>query len=104
VAVADGRLSIVREGQVAKFVPCVEQLSFSAAHSRQVGQEVLYVTERAVFRLIDAGLELIEVAPGIDVGAEILGRMPFAPLVRCVRPMPAEAFAPVGQGDSAKKP
>jgi propionate CoA-transferase len=93
VAVADGRLSIVREGQVAKFVDRVEQLSFSAAHSRQVGQEVLYVTERAVFRLIDAGLELIEVAPGIDADSEILGRMPFAPLVRSVRPMPPEAFA-----------
>jgi len=93
VTVADGRLSIVREGRVAKFVDHVEQLSFSAAHSRQVGQEVLYITERAVFRLIGSGLELIEVAPGIDMAAEIFGRMPFTPQVRCVRPMPPEAFA-----------
>lgn len=93
VAVTEGRLSIVREGRVAKFVDRVEQLSFSAAHSRQVGQEVLYITERAVFRLLDSGLELIEVAPGIDLAAEVLGRMPFAPQLRSVRPMPPEAFA-----------
>jgi propionate CoA-transferase len=93
VAVAGGRLSIVREGQVKKFVDRVEQLSFSAAHSRRVGQDVLYVTERAVFRLIDAGLELIEVAPGIDINADVLARMPFAPLVRSVRPMPPQVFA-----------
>jgi propionate CoA-transferase len=92
VAVADGGLKIVREGRIPKFVHHVEQLSFSAAHSRRVGQEVLYVTERAVFRLGDAGLELIEVAPGMDVAADVLNRMPFAPLVRSVRPMPAPVF------------
>jgi propionate CoA-transferase len=89
VAVTGGRLAIVREGRVAKFVQRVEHLSFSAEHSRRVGQEVLYVTERAVFRLVDQGIELIEVAPGIDVAEEVLGRMPFAPLVRCVKPMPS---------------
>jgi propionate CoA-transferase len=88
VAVIDGWLKIVREGRIPKFVERVEQLSFSADHSRSIGQDVLYITERAVFRLVDQGLELIEVAPGIDMAAEVLGRMPFAPVVRSVRTMP----------------
>jgi acyl CoA:acetate/3-ketoacid CoA transferase len=47
------------------------------------------VTERAVFRLAEQGIELVEVAPGIDMTKDVLGRMPFAPTVRCVRAMPA---------------
>jgi propionate CoA-transferase len=92
IAVSDGRLRIVAEGQVPKFVDRVEQLSFSACHSRRVGQEVLYVTERAVFRLVDAGLELIELAPGLDLETDVLQRMPFRPLIREVRPMPSHVF------------
>jgi propionate CoA-transferase len=91
----DGRqLQIVREGRVKKFVPQVEQVSFSAKYSFQKGQEVLYVTERAVFRLRESGLELIEVAPGIDLQEQVLQLMPFEPVIRSVRPMPAHAFAP----------
>jgi len=92
IAVSDGRLRIVAEGQLPKFVARVEQLSFSACHSRRVGQEVLYVTERAVFRLVDAGLELIELAPGLDLETDVLQRMPFRPLIREVRPMPPHVF------------
>ena len=92
VAVRDGRLAIVREGQVGKFVAAVEQVSFSAATALAKGQRVLYVTERAVFALGAAGLELIEVAPGVDIEADILGRMQFRPVVRDVRPMPAHCF------------
>lgn len=94
VAVEGGCLRIVREGSTPKFVLQVEQLSFSAAHSRAIGQEVLYVTERAVFRLVADGLELIEVAPGIDLHRDVLARMPFAPIVRRLLPMPAQVFAP----------
>jgi len=93
VAVENGRLRIVREGAVAKFVPEVEQLSFSAAHSRRVGQEVLYVTERAVFRLTSDGLELVELAPGIDLETQVLGLMPFRPRIGQVRPMPPHVLA-----------
>ena len=92
VAVEAGRLRIVREGPVRKFVREVEQASFSAAHSREVGQEVLYVTERAVFRLTSDGLELIEIAPGIDVQRDVLGQMDFAPAVRAPREMPGHVF------------
>ncbi len=75
----DGLLQIRQEGTHRKFVTKVDQISFSAHHARARGQEVLYVTERAVFRLAESGLVLIEVAPGIDVQREILDLLPFTP-------------------------
>lgn len=99
VAVEDGRLRIVREGAVRKFVPAVGQVSFSAETARARGQSVLYVTERAVFRLAAGGIELIEVAPGIDVESQLIGVMGFRPLVGRLRPMRAACFAaPNAQG------
>ncbi len=94
VAVRDGVLEIVREGRMEKFVTAVEQVSFSAATALAQGQRVLYVTERAVLALTSAGLEVIEVAPGIDLEADVIGRMAFRPVVRDVRPMPAHCFLP----------
>lgn len=94
IAVENGQLQIVREGSTDKFVPAVEQLSFSASHSREVGQEVLYITERAVFRLVDGQLHLIEIAPGIDLEEHILRRMPFRPVIGELRTMPAYVFSP----------
>ena len=73
-------------------VDAVEQVSFSAKRSRDIGQEVLYITERAVFRLIDEGVELIEIAPGVDLDRDILAHMDFKPIVRKVKPMPRSAF------------
>jgi len=92
IAIEKGRLRIVQEGRVRKFGDQVEQVSFSARRALEIGQKVLYVTERAVFRLIERGLELIEVAPGIDVESQVLAHMAFRPLVRKVKPMPAQAF------------
>lgn len=40
-----------------------------------------YVTERCVFALTEGGLELTEVAPGIDIERDILARMDFRPLL-----------------------
>jgi propionate CoA-transferase/acetate CoA-transferase len=68
----DGILNIVQEGAVRKFVREVEQITFSGEVASKNGQRVLYITERAVLRLIDDGLELIEYAPGIDVQKDIL--------------------------------
>jgi len=99
VEVADGRLSIVQEGRSRKFVAQVEHRTFSGAHAIDRGQPVLYVTERCVFRLTREGLELVEVAPGIDVERDILARMDFAPLIRGTpATMDAAIFgqAPVG--------
>jgi len=76
-----GRLRIARNGDVCKLVKQVEQITFSGAISRRRGQEVVYVTERAVFRLSDDGLVLTEVAPGIDVRRDVLERLEFAPQV-----------------------
>lgn len=93
VSCVDGRLSIVREGSVRKFVPTIEQVSFNAARARRHGQEVWYVTERAVFRLGDDGPELVEIAPGIDLQRDVLDLLPFTPRVIGPRLMPASSFS-----------
>ena len=92
VEVERGTLRIVTEGKIRKFIREVEQLSFAATRSRAIGQRVLYVTERAVFALTDAGLELIEVAPGIDVERDVLGQMEFRPAVGELKQMPPHVF------------
>jgi propionate CoA-transferase len=92
VIVGDGRPRIDREGKIRKFVAELEQRSFSAERARMLGQNVLYITERAVFRLTDGGIELIEVAPGIDLHTQVLDLMEFRPIVRDVREMPRHLF------------
>jgi propionate CoA-transferase len=98
VAVEDGRLVIVRDGNVRKFVAEVEHRTFSGNYALQRGQSVLYVTERCVFQLTQAGLELTEVAPGIDIERDILAHMDFAPIVNAPRPMDERIFAPEPMG------
>lgn len=92
VEIDQERLAIRCEGSTRKFVERVEQVSFSGDLARQRGQDVLFVTERAVFRLAKEGLELIEVAPGVDLERDILGQMSFRPIIRSIKPMPAHAF------------
>lgn len=75
--IVDGRVSIRKEGRVKKFVRRVEQITLSGRAAREKGQEILYVTERCVFRLGVPGLELIEIAPGIDPAKDILPQMEF---------------------------
>jgi propionate CoA-transferase len=72
-------LSIVKNGRHQKFIPEVEQITFSGDYARQHGQRVLYVTERCVFELTQNGLTLTEVAPGVDVKRDILDLMQFRP-------------------------
>jgi propionate CoA-transferase len=79
--VAGGRLVIDNEGSMRKFVQEVEHRTFSGEMARKRGQSVLYVTERCVFRLADAGLELIEIAPGVDLDRHILAHMDFTPSI-----------------------
>jgi propionate CoA-transferase len=76
-----GRLHIEAEGRARKFVKAVELLTFSAQQALLRGKSVLYVTERAVFRLTDSGLELIELAPGIDLCRDVLANMDFRPAI-----------------------
>jgi propionate CoA-transferase len=84
----NGRLQILQEGSIRKFVRHVEQISFSGLQARQQAQDVLYITERAVFRLQPEGLELLELAPGIDLERHLLSQMDFRPIIRAVSPMP----------------
>ena len=86
------RLRVAAAGRVKKFVERVERITFSADYAREHGQEVLFVTERAVFRLAAEGLELVEVAPGIEVERDVLPYMAFRPRVGAVREMPLGAF------------
>jgi propionate CoA-transferase len=76
-----GRTRIAREGKHRKFLSEVEQLSYSGDYGWQRSQQVMYVTERAVFRRVEDGLELVEVAPGIDVRRDLLAHMDFEPRV-----------------------
>ncbi|MDR5753991.1 MULTISPECIES: acyl CoA:acetate/3-ketoacid CoA transferase [unclassified Caballeronia] len=82
IAIEDGRLRIVREGTCQKFVDAVEHRTFSGTYAAERGQPVLYITERCVFSLTPEGLELIEVAPGIDVERDIVSQMGFAPVIK----------------------
>lgn len=77
----DGQLRIIKEGTGQKFLQDVEQITFSAAYAREHSQPVLYVTERAVFKLGQAGMELIELAPGIDLERDLLSHMGFRPQI-----------------------
>eukprot|EP00727_Mastigamoeba_balamuthi_P000496 m51a1_g10443 putative coenzyme a transferase (537) ;mRNA; f:32583-34598 len=79
--VEDGKVVIEKEGAGRKFVKKVEHITFSARVSLESGQNVLYVTERCVFRLVAEGLELIEVAPGIDVERDVVAHMDFRPVM-----------------------
>ncbi len=81
VAIENGQLKIVREGKTKKFVQEVEHRTFSGAYASKRGQPVLYVTERCVFRLTADGIELIEIAPGIDLERDVLAQMEFRPKI-----------------------
>ena len=76
----DTGLDIVSDGGI-KFVKKVQQITFSGAQAVKSGQKVLYITERAVFRLTPEGLELIEIAEGVDLEKDVFGKMEFRPRV-----------------------
>ncbi|NKX43734.1 acyl CoA:acetate/3-ketoacid CoA transferase [Roseicyclus persicicus] len=92
VTVADGALAIRAEGASRKLLAEVEQVTFSGARAARLGRPVLYVTERCVFRLRADGLQLIEVAPGVDLDRDILGQMGFRPIVEEVAQMDPRLF------------
>ena len=82
VAVEDGKLKIVQEGRERKFLEQVEQITFSGKYAAQRRQPVLYITERCVFTLTKDGMELIEIAPGVDLEKDILSKMDFKPVMK----------------------
>lgn len=78
VKVGDGKCEIVREGTIQKFVEKVGQITFAGQYAPDT-QEVLYITERAVFKLIDHKMTVIEVAPGLDLERDVIANMGFRP-------------------------
>ena len=81
LAIEDGRLHIRKDGASRKFVAEVEHRTFSGKYAVARRQTVLYITERCVFSLCEEGLELIEIAPGVDLAKDILANMDFAPVM-----------------------
>ncbi|MBB3972713.1 acyl CoA:acetate/3-ketoacid CoA transferase [Hansschlegelia beijingensis] len=81
VEIENGELKILKEGRSRKFLKLVEQNTFSGPYAKQRSQPVIYVTERCVFQLTKEGLELIEVAPGVDIERDILPHMDFQPII-----------------------
>jgi propionate CoA-transferase len=93
VAVGDGKLTILQEGKAQKFIERVEQLTFNGHDAALRKQEVVFVTERAVFRLTEAGLALTEIAPGVDLERDVLAHMGFRPIADDVRTMDPALFS-----------
>jgi len=98
VAFDEGSIRIIKEGRTPKFVERIGQVTFSADYAASTGQEVLYVTERCVFRLETGGLALAEVAPGVDIERDILAHLPFRPRIIGPSVMDSAVFRPAPMG------
>lgn len=79
---SSGKLRIIKEGSIRKMVGKVAQYSFNGELARKKKQEVFIVTERAVFKLVREGVELIEIAPGVNLKKDILELMDFKPIIK----------------------
>lgn len=89
----DGQMRVHRQGAVRKLVKRVDQITFSGPQALRRGQTALYLTERASFRLTPTGVELFEIAPGIDLQRDVLDEMDFVPgLAEHIAVMPPSYF------------
>lgn len=79
--IKDGKLNILQDGSEIKFKKTVEQIGFSGEYAMETNQEVYYITERAVFKLTEKGVTLVEIAPGVDLQKHILDKMEFMPAI-----------------------
>lgn len=81
IEVKNGKLTILQEGTIKKFIPKVEQITYNGKFESHKNKKITIVTERAVFELTAEGPLLTEIAPGIDLEKDILGQMEFIPLI-----------------------
>src|SRR5262249_2219349 len=94
-----GSMRILTEGRTRKFVPAIEQICYNASFAEQQGRTAVFVTERAVFRAIDGALELIEIAPGVDLERDVVAHMAAMPRIPSnLRIMDRRLFAPEPMG------
>ncbi|MDG5978324.1 coenzyme A transferase [Hydrogenophaga taeniospiralis CCUG 15921] len=93
VTVGDGKLTIVKEGKARKFIEQVEQITFNGHDAALREQQVVFITERAVFRLREEGLELTEIAPGVDLERDVLAHMAFKPIIKDLKTMDPGIFS-----------
>jgi propionate CoA-transferase len=94
-----GGVRLAREGRTPKWVPAVQQITFSGRYARERGQDVMYITDRAVFRLGPSGIDVVEVAPGVDLEKDIRARVGFPLRVPAApRPMDPRLFRPEPMG------
>jgi len=101
VEIGGGKLQILQEGKSRKFIQQVEQITFNGHDAALRQQQVVFVTERAVFHLREDGLELTEIAPGIDLERDVLAHMDFKPIMRDVKLMDPKMFEAVWGGLAA---
>ena len=80
ISISDNRITILHDGAIPKFIESVFKVVFSGYQALKYEQEILYITERAVFRLTGSGIILEEVAPGIDLDKDITSKMGFKPI------------------------
>lgn len=99
IKIEDGKLEIVNDGTISKFKPAVEQITFSGEYALSSQQDVYFITERAVFKLTERGVTLIEIAPGVDLEKDILQHMEFTPYIsENLHQMDDRLFAPEPMG------
>ena len=79
--VGNGKITISQEGRFEKMIPQCSEITFCGEQALKQGQEVVFITERAVFRLTPQGIVLTEVAPGVDIQKDIISQMGFEPVI-----------------------
>jgi acyl CoA:acetate/3-ketoacid CoA transferase len=97
--IRDGKLHIEKEGRVKKLVREVEQISFSGRRAVMQAQDIIYVTERCVMKLVNEGVVVTEIAPGVELQANILDQAEFPLIISPkLRPMSSALFQPGRMG------
>ena len=92
ITLSNNRIRILHDGTIPKFIESVFKVVFSGHQAIKYGQEILYITERAVFRLNESGIVLEEVAPGIDIDKDIISKMGFMPIIGSTKEMDERIF------------